>query len=719
MTENKLWYTSPAEDWNEALPLGNGILGMMVFGGITEERIQLNEETFWSGWEYPEFDSPKTHEHLDEMRRLIFEGKYTEAQRLCNQYLICRGGGHHDVEGAYGSYQTAGDLYITLPDPDGSSDEEYRRTLYLNEGRAEIACGFSLREYFVSPGYNTAVIRMKGDYTAAQLRYERENASIIHDDNEIIAVGYLPTKFAVLIRYEKRPDELRICITAATAYKTDRDPVTVCRETLDCAAEAGTDELLRDTREYFGSMLGRTSLTFPQSGCKEKAAIPTDQRIANPEDDIGLVELYFNFGRYLLLASSRGKLPANLQGIWCKDYKAPWSADFHININIQMNYWFAEVCNLPELTEPLFDLIRMIAKAGEKTARVAYNCPGWVAHVVTNPWGYTSLGCNPVYGAFATAGAWCLRHVKERWLYSGNEEILREFYPIIRGASEFFCAYLVRDPRTGCLVTAPASSPENSFLSPDDGSRANVCAGPTMDTSILRELLEFNIEAANVLGEDAEFAEKLKDTLAQLTPLRIGKYGQIMEWSEDFVEAEPGHRHISHLYGLYPAAEIRQSTPEYFEAARKTIERRLAHGGGHTGWSRAWIINFFARLADGNTAYENIIALLKKSTLPNMFDNHPPFQIDGNFGGTAGITEMLLQSHDGCIDLLPALPDAWKDGQFDGFMARGGFKVSAEWQNGRVVRCEITGKEGKAARIKINGEMVAFTGSYVYPTVQK
>ncbi len=719
MTENKLWYTSPAEDWNEALPLGNGILGMMVFGGITEERIQLNEETFWSGWEYPEFDSPKTHEHLDEMRRLIFEGKYTEAQRLCNQYLICRGGGHHDVEGAYGSYQTAGDLYITLPDPDGSSDEEYRRTLYLNEGRAEIACGFSLREYFVSPGYNTAVIRMKGDYTAAQLRYERENASIIHDDNEIIAVGYLPTKFGVLIRYEKRPDELRICITAATAYKTDRDPVTVCRETLDRAAEAGTDELLRDTREYFGSMLGRTSLTFPQSGCKEKAAIPTDQRIANPEDDIGLVELYFNFGRYLLLASSRGKLPANLQGIWCKDYKAPWSADFHININIQMNYWFAEVCNLPELTEPLFDLIRMIAKAGEKTARVAYNCPGWVAHVVTNPWGYTSLGCNPVYGAFATAGAWCLRHVKERWLYSGNEEILREFYPIIRGASEFFCAYLVRDLRTGCLVTAPASSPENSFLSPDDGSRANVCAGPTMDTSILRELLEFNIEAANVLGEDAEFAEKLKDTLAQLTPLRIGKYGQIMEWSEDFVEAEPGHRHISHLYGLYPAAEIRQSTPEYFEAARKTIERRLAHGGGHTGWSRAWIINFFARLADGNTAYENIIALLKKSTLPNMFDNHPPFQIDGNFGGTAGITEMLLQSHDGCIDLLPALPDAWKDGQFDGFMARGGFKVSAEWQNGRVVRCEITGKEGKAARIKINGEMVAFTGSYVYPTVQK
>jgi len=709
MTENKLWYTSPAGDWNEAMPLGNGILGMMVFGGVNEERIQLNEETFWTGWEFPEYDSPKTHEHLEEMRRLIFEGKYTEAQKLCNQYLICRGGGHHDVDGAYGSYQTAGDLYITLPE---ACDGDYRRTLYLDEGRAEVICASSRREYFVSPGYNTAVIRVQGKTAGAVIRYAREKASVIHDEGEIIAVGYLPVKYTVLIRYQIHPDELLIYITAATSYKTDSDPVDVCRETLDKAEKAGFEELLRDTGEYFSSMLGRVSLSFPQSG--EKAVIPTDQRIANPENDIGLVELYFNFGRYLLLGSSRGKLPANLQGIWCKDYKAPWSADFHININIQMNYWFAEVCNLPELVTPFFALIRMIAEAGEKTARVAYNCPGWVAHVVTNPWGYTSLGCNPLYGAFASAGAWCLRHVKERWLYSGDNQILREFYPIIRGASEFFCAYLVRDPRTGYLVSAPASSPENSFISPNDGSHGNVCAGPTMDTSIIRELLQFNIDAAETLGEDGEFTAKLRETLLQLTPLRIGKYGQIMEWSEDFEEAEPGHRHISHLYGLYPAAEITQSTPDYFRAARKTIERRLAHGGGHTGWSRAWIINFFARLADGNAAYENIIALLKKSTLPNMFDNHPPFQIDGNFGGTAGITEMLLQSHDGCIDILPALPDAWSEGRFDDFMARGNFRVSAEWKNNRVVRCEITGKEGKTSRVKINGRTEEFTGSYWY-----
>ncbi|MBR4000025.1 MAG: glycoside hydrolase family 95 protein [Clostridia bacterium] len=709
MKENRLWYTSPAGDWNEAMPLGNGILGMMVFGGVAEERIQLNEETFWTGWEYPEYDSPKTYEHLDEMRQLIFAGKYSEAQQLCNRYLVCRGEGHHDWDGAYGSYQTAGDLYITLPD---CEPDNYCRAMILDEGRAEVSIGGNKREYFVSPGYNTAVIRIPGITDSVKLRYERQQSSVIHDDSEISAVGFLPTKYAVLIRHEVRDGVLTVYITAATGYRTDADLMEVCRDTLERAMAVGYDELLSDTREYFSSMLGRSSVSFHGSG--EKADVPTDVRIQNPENDLGLVELYFNFGRYLLIASSRGKLPANLQGIWCKDYKAPRSADFHININIQMNYWFAEVCGLAELLEPFFDLIRMIAERGEKTARVAYNCPGWVAHVVTNPWGYTSLGCNPQYGAFAAAGAWCLRHVKERWLYGGDREFLREFYPIIRGASEFFCAYLVRDPRNGYLVTVPASSPENSFISPNDGSHGNVCAGPTMDTSIIRELLQFNLDAAEILGEDPGFVQKLKDTLDGLMPLRIGKYGQIMEWSEDFEESEPGHRHISHLYGLYPAAEIRQSTPEYFEAARKTIERRLAHGGGQTGWSRAWIINFFARLADGNAAYENIIALLKKSTLPNMFDNHPPFQIDGNFGGTAGITEMLLQSHDGCIDILPALPDAWPDGSFTGFRARGGFTVSAEWKNGRVIRCEIDGEAGKPSVVRCSGETIPFTGSWRY-----
>ena len=709
MKENRLWYTAPATDWNEALPLGNGKLGMMVFGGVQEERVQLNEESFWTGWECPEYDNPQTYAHLDEMRQLIFEGKYTQAQELCNRYLVCRGEGHHDIGGAFGAYQTAGDLYLTLPE---AGEENYCRELLLDEGLARVSCGGSVREYFISHKYNTAVIRVTGQIENAKIRYERENGTILQDDNEIIAIGYLPTKYTVLIRHEVSDGALYIYITAATGYQTEADPTAVCRQTLLSAMDAGFDALRRDAKERLSSLLSRAAVTFPQSGTK--ADISTDLRIANPENDLGLVELYFNFGRYLLISSSSGRLPANLQGVWCKDYTPPWSADYHININIQMNYWFAEVCNLPELITPFFDLIRMIAKAGERTAKVTYGCPGWVAHFDTNPWGYTALGCNPLYGAFATAGAWCLRHVKERWLYSGDETILREFYPIIRGASEFFCAYLVRDPRNGYLVTVPASSPENSFLSPTDGSPVNVCAGPTMDTSIIRELLEFNLAAARIVGEDPAFIQTLQDTLAGLMPLRIGKFGQIMEWSEEFEEAEPGHRHISHLYGLYPADEIRQSTPAYFEAAKKTIERRLTNGGGHTGWSRAWIINFYARLADGDAAYDNLVALLKKSTLPNMFDNHPPFQIDGNFGGTAGIAEMLLQSHDGCIDLLPALPAQWQDGSFEGFMARGGFRVSAQWKDGRVTRCSIEGEDGKAFLLKVNGKSIHATGSYQY-----
>ena len=711
MTENRLWYTAPAEEWTEALPLGNGKLGMMVFGGKKEEHVQLNEETLWSGWECDEFDNPALKEHLDEMRALIFAGNYTEAQALCDKYMVCRGFGHLDAAGAYGSYQTAGDLYISFPDAE-EADGPYVRELLLDEGRACVKTGGQERQFFVSYDYNTAVIRITGCPANAALRYERENCSVIEDENEILVIGRLPLRFALRIRRQQTKDALTVFLTAATDYHSDRDPAEVCAETLDRAMEAGYEALLENTKAYFGKMLGRVSLRLSGSG--EKADVPTNLRIASPEEDQGLAELYFNFGRYLLLGSSRGKLPANLQGIWCKDYLAPWSADYHININIQMNYWFAEVCNLPELLEPFFALIRQTARHGERTARVAYGAPGWVAHFATTPWGYTSLGCSPVYGAFATAGAWCLRHIKERWLFSCDDAVLREYYPILRGAAEFFLAFLVEDPRTGYLVTAPASSPENSFLSPTDGKRVNTCAGPTMDTAIIRELFTFTLDAAKLLGEDAVLCGRLSEALARLTPYQIGKYGQIMEWNEDFEEAEPGHRHMSQLYGLYPAAQITQSTPALFEAARKTIERRLSHGGGHTGWSRAWIVNFYARLADGEAAHKNLTALFKNSTLPNMFDNHPPFQIDGNFGGTAGITEMLLQSHDGVIDLLPALPKAWPDGALRGWKARGGFTVDVKWEAGKVVFCAVHGPKNKAVRLRFNGKELAAVGDYTY-----
>lgn len=708
MKERALFYEAPALAWEEALPLGNGILGMMVYGGITEERLQLNEETFWSGFPCDEYNSPETLAHLDEMRRLILEGNYAQGEALCNRYFKCGGLGHRDQTGGFGSYQTAGELVLSLPASEG---ENYRRTLYLDEGRVEILTGRTVREYVVSPTYDTAAIRIRGLSGVATLTYERENAAIFTRDGEILAIGRLPLAYAVLIRYRQKGDTLTVFLTAATAYRTDADPKDECIRRLDAAEAVGFSRLAADTADYFTAGLGRAGISVCAD---ERRHIPTDCRLASPRGDEGLFELYFNFGRYLLLASSRGKLPANLQGIWCRDYLAPWSADYHININIQMNYWIAELCGLSALCEPLFSYIEMLAESGKKTARVLYDCPGWVAHHQTNPWGYTSLGYRPLYGAFVTAGAWCLYHIRERYLFGNDTEILRRFLPVIRGAVEFFSAYLVKDPKTGYLVTVPASSPENSFLDPKTGSKVSLSAGPTMDNSIIRGLMTQYLEALEALGLDEPLAARAREILASLPPLSIGKHGTVMEWAQDFDEAEPGHRHISQLYALYPAAEITPSTPALYAAAKKTIERRLANGGGHTGWSRAWIINFYARLRNGEAAHENLVALLEKSTLKNMFDNHPPFQIDGNFGGAAGIAEMLLASHDGIIDLLPALPAAWQDGEFFGLCARGGFTVSARWEAGRVVFCRIEGQNGTCGRVRINGECIDFTAPFSF-----
>ena len=708
MRENKIFYTAPAADWNEALPLGNGRLGMMVFGGVTEELIQLNEETLWSGFPCPEYDNPETKEKLPEIRRLLFEGRIAEAQALCERYFVCRGKGHQDADGGFGSYQTAGELTLHLPE---RPTDGYRRALLLDEGRAEVSYGDITREYFISPTYEVAVVRVSGVGDDFSFTYARENAAIFADEDEILAVGRLPLAWAFRLRHVREGDDHLLYLTVATDYQTDGDPAEVCRHRLDRAIREGHETLRKDTAAYFGELLGRAVISLP--GDPALRDLPTNERLAAHSEDPGFAELYFNFGRYLLVSSARGVLPPNLQGIWCRDYKAPWSADYHININIQMNHWPAEVTGLSELLDPFFSYIEMLAEAGKNTARVTYGCPGWVAHHQTNPWGYTSLGRRPLYGAFPAAGAWCLRHVWERWLYSQDPAILRRFYPTVRDAVDFFLAYLVTDPRTGYLVTGPVSSPENSYIDPTSGEKVNIAAGTAMDSSILRELFTLYLETVRVLEiEDGDRPTRVREARERLMPLAIGKTGALVEWNEDFAEAEPGHRHISHLYALYPAAEVTSSTPELFAAARRTIERRLANGGGHTGWSRAWIINFFARLRDGEAAHENLLALFEKSTLKNLFDNHPPFQIDGNFGGAAGIAEMLLASHDGGIELLPALPAAWANGAFRHLRARGGFVVSAAWRDGRVIACEVRGREGAHGRITYNREPHDFVGDY-------
>ncbi|WP_022824555.1 glycoside hydrolase family 95 protein [Hymenobacter norwichensis] len=741
-TPLKLWYNQPATNWNEALPIGNGRLGAMVFGGPGRERLQLNEETVWAG-EPGNNVVPGVYEGIQEIRKLLFAGKYQEAQDLSNKTFPRQAASNNN----YGMpYQTLGNLLLTFPGHEAATN--YYRDLDIEQAVAKVSYQVKgvtyTREIFASLPDQVLVVRLTASkpgritcrlgLNSPQLnhRVQTEPTKLVlagvsgSTDNKVGKVRFQAHVVPKVEGGSVTATDSTLQITGANAatvyisigtnFKSYKDlggdEATKAASYLPAALAKAYPKAKAEHVAYYRRYFDRVSLNLGGTDAVQK---PTNARLAAfaTSQDPALAELYFQYGRYLLISSSQpGTQAANLQGKWNDKLAPPWDSKYTVNINTEMNYWPAEVTNLSELHQPLFSMLKDLAETGKESAAVVYHARGWNMHHNTDLWRITGNVDGGFYGMWPMGGAWLTQHLWQHYLFTGDQAFLREYYPVLKGAALFYVDALQEEPSHKWLVVAPSMSPENSYQ-----SGVGITAGTTMDNQLVFDVFSNALRAAAILNTDQAFADTLSTMIKRLPPMQIGQHGQLQEWLQDWDNPKSTHRHISHLYGLFPSGQISPyRTPELFEAARVTLTQR---GDISTGWSMGWKVNFWARMLDGNHAYKllsNQLRLISGDvvkvneatgggTYPNLLDAHPPFQIDGNFGCTAGLAELFMQSYDGVIDLLPALPDAWPTGEVKGLVARGGYVVDLAWDKGKVTRVQITSRLGGNCRVRVHSPL--------------